>query len=105
MHVHFMCKGKLINSILFAILLCPSIALAQGMPWEGPLNKILNSINGPVAKVLGSISILFLGFGLAFSEGGSFMRKAVWVVVGLVVAFNAVSWGIGFLGFNANGGN
>jgi hypothetical protein len=28
------------------------------------------------------------------------MRKALWVVLGLAIAFNAVSWGLGFLGFS-----
>ena len=28
------------------------------------------------------------------------MRKALWVVLGLAIAFNAVSWGLGFLGYS-----
>jgi len=28
------------------------------------------------------------------------MRKALWAVLGLAIAFNAVSWGLGFLGFS-----
>ena len=71
-----------------------------GMPWEGPLNQLLDSLTGPVARVIGAVAIVGLGVGIAFSEGGSMMRKALWVVLGLAVAFNAVSWGIGFLGFS-----
>jgi type IV secretion system protein VirB2 len=62
-----------------------------GMPWEGPLNQLLTSLSGPVARVIG---------GVAFSEGGSTMRKALWVVVGLALAFNALTWGLSFLGFS-----
>jgi type IV secretory pathway VirB2 component (pilin) len=71
-----------------------------GMPWEGPLNQLLDSLTGPVSRVVGAVAIIGLGVGIAFSEGGSMMRKALWVVLGLAIAFNAVSWGLGFLGFS-----
>ena len=71
-----------------------------GMPWEGPLQQLLDSLTGPVSRVIGAVAIIGLGLGIAFSEGGSMMRKALWVVLGLAIAFNAVSWGLGFLGFS-----
>jgi type IV secretory pathway VirB2 component (pilin) len=71
-----------------------------GMPWEGPLQQLLDSLTGPVSRVVGAVAIIGLGIGIAFSEGGSMMRKALWVVLGLAIAFNAVSWGLGFLGFS-----
>jgi type IV secretion system protein VirB2 len=71
-----------------------------GMPWEGPLEKLLTSLTGPVARVIGAIAIFGLGIGIAFSEGGSMMRKALFVVLGLAIAFNAVSWGLSFTGFS-----
>jgi len=74
-------------------------ATSTGMPWEGPLSQLLNSLEGPVARVLGAVSIIGLGIGLAFSEGGSMMRKALWVCMGLTIAFNATSWGLSFFGF------
>jgi type IV secretion system protein TrbC len=71
-----------------------------GMPWEAPLDQLLQSLSGPVARAIGGVAIIALGVGLAFSEGGSTMRKALWVVIGLALAFNAVTWGISFLGFS-----
>ncbi len=71
-----------------------------GMPWEGPLQQLLTSLTGPVSQVIGAVAIIGLGVGIAFSEGGSMMRKALWVVLGLAIAFNAVSWGLGFLGYS-----
>ena len=70
------------------------------MPWEGPLNQLLTSLTGPVARVIGAVGIFGLGIGIAFSDGGSMMRKALWVVLGLAIAFNAMSWGLGFMGFS-----
>ncbi|HEY4016555.1 MAG TPA: TrbC/VirB2 family protein [Polyangiaceae bacterium] len=75
-------------------------AIGGGMPWEGPLNQLLDSLTGPVSRVVGAVAIIGLGIGIAFSEGGSMMRKALWVVLGLAIAFNAVTWGLGFLGFS-----
>lgn len=62
-----------------------ALASSAGMPWEGPLNRLLQSLTGPVAKAVGVVSIVGLGFGIAFSEGGSGLRKALWVVLGLAV--------------------
>jgi len=72
---------------------------AGGMPWEGPLDQLLTSLTGPVARVIGAVGIIGLGLGIAFSEGGSMMRKALFVVLGLTIAFNALSWGLGFMGY------
>jgi type IV secretion system protein TrbC len=92
--------------VLIVVLLLMATANAHsgsvggGMPWEGPLNQLLDSLTGPVSRVVGAVAIIGLGVGIAFSEGGSMMRKALWVVLGLAIAFNAVSWGLGFLGFS-----
>jgi type IV secretion system protein VirB2 len=84
------------------ILLAAGEALASsaGMPWEGPLNKLLLSLTGPVAKAIGVFAIIGLGFGIAFSEGGSGLRKALWVVLGLAIAFSATSFFLSFMGFS-----
>jgi type IV secretory pathway VirB2 component (pilin) len=87
-----------------ALLLClvlPTVAFAggTGMPWEGWLDKILGSITGPVAKAIGVIAIVGCGLGIAFSEGGSGMRKLMMVCLGLSIAFTAASFFLNFLGY------
>lgn len=77
-----------------------AFAASAGMPWESRMNSILQSVSGPVARVIGAIAIIAAGLGVAFSEGGSGMRKFLWVVLGLVIAFNAVSYFLTFLGFS-----
>ncbi len=76
-----------------------ALAASAGMPWEAPLNRLLQSLTGPVAKAVGVFSIVGLGFGIAFSEGGSGLRKALWVVLGLAIAFSATSFFLSFMGF------
>ncbi|MCL2448076.1 MAG: TrbC/VirB2 family protein [Polyangiaceae bacterium] len=75
-------------------------AFGSGMPWEGPMDQLLSSVQGPVARVLGATALISCGVGFAFGEGGHMMRKALWVVLGLAITFNAASWGLGFLGFS-----
>jgi type IV secretion system protein TrbC len=99
-------RTRITQVVLILLLLLVATATAHsgtvggGMPWEGPLNQLLDSLTGPVSRVVGAVAIIGLGVGIAFSEGGSMMRKALWVVLGLAIAFNAVSWGLGFLGFS-----
>ncbi len=76
------------------IILFPfSVAWAAdtGLPWESPLHKILISLTGPVAHFLGVIAIMLSGFGIAFGEAGSGMRRMFQVVLGLSIAFTAAS--------------
>ncbi len=85
------------------LTLWPLVAHAQvagSMPWEGPLQRLIDSLTGPVAKAIGIAAIVSLGFGIAFSEGGSMLRKALFVVLGLAITFSAATWALPFLGFN-----
>lgn len=79
----------------------PSLALAAGsdMPWEGPLQQIVDSLTGPVAQALGVLAIVALGFAFAFSEGGSTLRRVLGLVLGLSIAFAAATFGLTFFGF------
>ena len=92
---------QLLLLLLIACVLLPTVAFAAGtgMPWEGWLDKVLNSITGPVAKAVGVIAIVGCGLGMAFSEGGSTMRKFMMVLLGLSIAFTASTFFLDFLGY------
>lgn len=75
-------------------------ASATGLPWEGPLEKILDSLTGPVAKILGVLAIVIAGFGIAFGEAGSGMRRVFQVVLGLSIAFTASTLVVTLFGFS-----
>lgn len=76
----------------------PAMAAGSGMPWEGPLDQLLSSLSGPVARVIGVAAIIVTGLGIAFGEGGGGMRKMLWVVFGLTIAFSATSFFLSFFG-------
>ena len=64
-------RDRLIAAIAFAIFAlatAPAYAAGSNMPWEQPLNQILDSIQGPVAKVISVIIIIVTGLTLAFGE-------------------------------------
>ncbi len=80
-------------------LIEPASASGSGMPWEGPLQQILDSITGPVARAIGVIAIVIAGFTIAFSDGGSGVRKLAWAGLGLACVFAAATWGLELFGF------
>ncbi|MBU2605133.1 MAG: TrbC/VirB2 family protein [Alphaproteobacteria bacterium] len=84
---------------LTLLLVLPAHAAGSGMPWEGPLQSILESIEGPVAKILATIVIILTGLGLAFGESGGGMRKLLQIVFGLSIAFAATSFFLSFFSF------
>ena len=86
-------------SVITIALTLPAHAAGSGMPWEGPLDSILQSIEGPVAKILATIVIILTGLGLAFGESGGGMRKLLQIVFGLPIAFAATSFFLTFFSF------
>jgi len=88
--------------IAAAALIAPAAhAAGSGMPWEGPLDQILQSIEGPVARIVAVIIITLTGLTLAFGETSGGFRKLIQIVFGLSIAFAATSF---FLTFFAFGG-
>ena len=79
----------------------PQAAQASGssMPWEGPLQSILESIEGPVAKIIAVIVIIVTGLSLAFGDNSGGFRKLIQIVFGLSIAFAASSFFLSFFSF------
>ena len=89
--------------VLVAMMLClATTALAAGssMPWEGPLQSILESIQGPVARIVAVIIIISTGLALAFGDTSGGFRKLIQIVFGLSIAFAASSFFLSFFSFS-----
>jgi type IV secretion system protein TrbC len=84
-------------SILSATL--SAYAAGSGMPWEAPLQKILDSIEGPVAIMVAVVIIIGTGLSLAFGDMSGGFRRLVQVVFGLSIAFAATSFFLSFFSF------
>jgi type IV secretion system protein VirB2 len=74
-------------------------AASTGMPWEAPLSQILDSIQGPVAKIMAVIVIILTGLTLAFGETAGGFRRLIQIVFGLSIAFAASSFFLSFFSF------
>ena len=87
--------------VAIAALLAATSAKAAGssMPWEEPLQRILESIEGPVAKIIAVIIIIVTGLTLAFGETSGGSRKLIQIVFGLSIAFAASSFFLSFFSF------
>lgn len=84
------------------MLLLAGTAQASGssMPWEGPLQSILESIQGPVARIVAVIIIIATGLALAFGDTSGGFRKLIQIVFGLSIAFAASSFFLSFFSFS-----
>ena len=87
-----------------AIGLCLALAATaqaagSGMPWEEPLQKVLESVQGPVAKIVAVIIIIVTGLTLAFGETAGGFRRLIQIVFGLSIAFAASSFFLSFFSF------
>ena len=69
------------------------------MPWETPLQSILESIQGPVAKIIAVIIIISTGLALAFGDTSGGFRRLIQIVFGLSIAFAATSFFLSFFSF------
>jgi type IV secretory pathway VirB2 component (pilin) len=82
-----------------ALVSVPAWAAGSNMPWEQPLNQILQSVEGPVAKILAVIIIIVTGLSLAFGDTSGGFRRLIQIVFGLSIAFAASSFFLSFFSF------
>ena len=90
---------QLVAGLLAVALADAAEAAGSGMPWEAPLQRILESIEGPVAKVVAVVIIIVTGLSLAFGDMGGGLRRLIQIVFGLSIAFAATSFFLSFFAF------
>ena len=88
-----------LSATAFVALTTPAFAAGSNMPWEAPLQSILDSIQGPVARIVAVIIIIVTGLSLAFGETSGGFRRLVQIVFGLSIAFAATSFFLTFFSF------
>jgi len=94
--------GRAARSLVFASIMMAAAraeAAGSGMPWEAPLEKVLESVQGPVAKIVAVIIIITTGLTLAFGETAGGFRRLIQIIFGLSIAFAASSFFLSFFSF------
>jgi type IV secretion system protein TrbC len=69
-----------------------------GMPWEGPLTAVMDSITGPVARIIAILIIVATGLTLAFGDVGQGFKKLLQILFGLAIVFAATSFFLPMVG-------
>ena len=88
-----------LGALMVPLLSGEAYAAGSSMPWEQPLQQILTSVQGPVAKIIAVMVIIVTGLSLAFGETAGGFRRLIQIVFGLSIAFAASSFFLSFFGF------
>ena len=100
--LHLRFERSVVSTTVFAttcLTVSPALAAGSNMPWEQPLNQILQSVEGPVAKIIAVIIIIVTGLSLAFGDTSGGFRRLIQIVFGLSIAFAASSFFLSFFSF------
>jgi type IV secretory pathway VirB2 component (pilin) len=94
-------KSSIAVALAFIVLISRNaLASSAGMPWEGPLARLVQSLTGPVAKGIGIAAIVIAALGMAMSEGGQASKTFLRIIFALAITFTASTFGLQFLGFS-----
>ena len=89
----------LVGLFAYGVSIPPAFAAGSNMPWEAPLQSILESVQGPVARIVAVIIIIVTGLSLAFGDTSGGFRRLIQIVFGLSIAFAASSFFLTFFSF------
>jgi type IV secretion system protein TrbC len=92
-------SAALLGGFIGLVMTTPAYAAGSSMPWEAPLQSILESIQGPVAKIVAVMIIIATGLALAFGDTSGGARRMIQIVFGLSIAFAASSFFLSFFSF------
>ena len=92
-------SALVLAAVAALVTVMPAHAAGSSMPWEAPLQSILESIQGPVAKIVAVIIIIVTGLTLAFGDSSGGFRRLIQIVFGISIAFAASSFFLSFFSF------
>jgi len=66
---------------------------SAGMPWETPMDKIKQSLTGPIAMAISLLGVVVAGVALIFGgEMGDFTRRVIMLVFVIALILSASSF-------------
>lgn len=92
----FLAFLPLLIGLFMLVVMFAEPAMAQSMPWEGPLCKVAMSLKGPVAKAVAVIAIVVCGLMLAVGEVSGIFKTMLGLLAGISMALLASNW-LGFI--------
>ena len=82
---------RTVLTLAFVIALSSVNTFAAGSPWETAVDKLKETLSGPIAKGLSVVAVVIGGLMFAFGEGGS-KRTLAGVIFGTGMAVGAVEF-------------
>jgi type IV secretory pathway VirB2 component (pilin) len=85
-------------------LAVPEVASATtsgpSMPWDAPLQTLLDNLQGTVARILVTVAVVITGLLFAFGESGGAFRRVFGIAFGAAIALGAITVlsSLGFVG-------
>jgi len=95
-------SGAALGAML--VLATPDAALATtsgpSMPWDAPLQTLLDNLQGTVARILVTVAVVITGLLFAFGESGGAFRRVFGIAFGAAIALGALTvlTSLGFVG-------
>lgn len=99
MRYHHLIKAIPLAVVVSSVCVSQAWAAGTNMPWEAPLQQVLDSVQGPVAKIIAVLIIIVTGLTLAFGETSGGFRRLIQIVFGISIAFAASSFFLSFFSF------
>ncbi|MCY3875439.1 MAG: TrbC/VirB2 family protein [Rhodobacteraceae bacterium] len=83
---------------LCSVMVCglgsPVLAAGATMPWDGPLDRIVDNLTGPFALAVGVLGLVVLAVRILFGEQfGQFARS----IINVIIAVAMITGGAGLL--------
>lgn len=100
-------RGMIINVVVLGgvlVLATPDTAFATtsgpSMPWDAPLQTLLDNLQGTVARILVTVAVVITGLLFAFGESGGAFRRVFGIAFGAAIALGALTvlTSLGFVG-------
>ena len=85
---------RAVSSVLLALIAGPGWAGGTTMPWDGPLDRIVDNLTGPFALAVGVLGLVVLAVRILFGEQfGQFARS----IINVIIAIAMITGGAGLL--------
>lgn len=93
-------KEKILTVAMLVTLSDKVLATTADAPWVSMLDKVMNILVGPTARILAIIAIVAVGFMFMFGNSEAGSKKGMNVLVGVSIIFAAATWGPKFFGYS-----
>lgn len=84
-------RGIMVPTALTGLVANAQIC-AAALPWEAPLEKIQESVTGPVATGVCTIVVVVTGIAISCGEGGGAGRRLLQGICGIALALGVASF-------------